>query len=1328
MSSAQPVSFTNDDSNIAIQAGQFIAHGPTNVVQQTQDALSQLPRAADASFNSLAKQHEPTCLENTRTDLLERIHSWVEGLNERHIFWLCGLAGTGKSTLARTVARHYHDQQRLAASFFFSRGGGDTGHARQFVTTIAVQLAENVPALKQYVSRAVLQQRDIANQALRDQWRGLVHDPLSKLHDKPTTFVLVVVEALDECNDRQDILVIIQLLASAQSYPGVRLRFLLTSRPEGAIQQEFSKLSVERHRILPADDGDDVGLFLKETLGEIAQNSRQPTGWPGENTIEQLCQRASGLFIWAATVCRYISRDEKRGFVQSRLETILQNSSPDSGPERQLDQIYNTVLDSSVSKVDEIYKDDFRSQLRHVLGTIVVLVSPLSVSSLGQLFGSGNVVPEDELDGVLEDLHAILDIPSDRRLPLRLHHPSFRDFLLHESRCREGFRVEEKSANSLLWKSCIQLMSNSLKLNICEVKRHGTLVAEVDIKKIEQHLPLELQYACSYWIQHLAKSGDQLSDHDQVHKFIQEHCLHWLEVLGWIGKVPEGVHSIISLESMIVTSNCPQLYAVVHDMKRFALYNRSAIEQAPLQVYCSGLVFAPNSSIIKCQFEDKMPRWITRRPHVDSNWSALLQTLEGHSRGINVVAFSPNGEVLASGSDDATIKLWDVGTGAALQTLKGHSSKTSRLAFTPCDSEVLASASDDKTVKLWNVGTGELIWNVGTDELQPPFSSLSGWASALTFSSDHKVLALVLQHTTVELWDMQSKERQQVRDYGQKRVHDVVFSRDGTALALVSDFGTFRLMDVDKNVEVYAVESEGEGRVAVSSHGEIMASVLKRENLKLRHMNTDTPIRIWKDRSIISVSKGHSHEIRLVALSPNGTLLASVSRDETVKLWDTGTGKLVQTFKGYSFFNNAMAFAPDNKALGFISTNAVKLWKLDTGAVVHTLKGHSGHVRTVAFSPNSNVLASGSDDNTIKIWEASTEGLPKALQGRSRGVKEMVFSPDGKMLASVTGDRIGRDWMVKLWNTETGQVSHTLNGHSDGVHAVAFSYDSKRLASASHDLTIKIWNTSSGTCLQTLVGHERYISSVAFSYLSTRLVSASGDYTVKIWDVRSGSCQKTLIGHWDWVRTAVFSPNNDMLASASDDGTVILWNVYTGEIIYRFRGHSQHIWAIAFSPNGKMLASTSRDKTVRLWDLDTRQLVWELQGHSDDVVAVTFSPNGTVLASASEDKIVKLWDVHQGKLWKNYPVEVDVTTLSFSQDADFLYTNRGLISTGLSIPFFPPQTPLPDIFVGEQWIYYQGSRRLWLPPEYRATYVAVHGRTVALGHTSGRVSLLEIAF
>jgi NACHT domain len=490
------------------------------------------------------------------------MYTWANSNDRRLIFWLNGLAGTGKSTIARTVAREYFEQGRLGASFFFSKGGGDVGHAGKFFTTIAVQLARRSQSLRRHICEAVNENSNIANQSLGDQWRQLILSPLRKLEvDRKPMSYIIVVDALDECDNDKDVRTTLQLLAEAGSLGIVRLRLLLTSRPEIPIRHGFHEmLDAEHqdfvlHNISPSIVDHDIFVFLKYELRSIGERRSLGAGWLSEETVKLLVQKASGLFIWAATACRFIEEGEKRRPIRSRLLAILGSYSltiTQSGPEEQLNEIYRTVLSYSIpEKYFMVEREELLSDLKMVVGSIVVLLSPLPVPSMARLLD----IPTEDVDDCLDSLHAILNIPKDQARPIRLHHPSFRDFLLNPKRCTdERFQVDEKQAHQKLAARCVQLISDSLVDDICGVGIPGTLVSGVKESRIEQFLPLEVQYACLYWIQHLQKSNAQLRDNDYIHQFLQDHLLHWLEALSWMQKMSGGILEIISLESIVSVS------------------------------------------------------------------------------------------------------------------------------------------------------------------------------------------------------------------------------------------------------------------------------------------------------------------------------------------------------------------------------------------------------------------------------------------------------------------------------------------------------------------------------------------------------------------------------------------------------------------------------------------------------------------------------------------------------------------------------------------------------------------------------------------------------
>jgi len=425
------------------------------------------------------------------------------------VYWLSGLAGTGKSTIARTVARRLHDQNRLAASFFFSKGGGDVGHARKFATSIAFQLTSSVPATRKHICEVITKHDNISTLSLRDQWQKLVLKPLSALNRTDgTTSLVLVIDALDEC-DVDSIEAVVELLTGIQALSEANLRVFMTSRPEAAIRHHFGLMldtscrSSRLHHIPNDVVNADIEHFLTQKLRIIGQQQYLLADWPGSEMVARMTKRAGGLFIWAATTHRFIQ--EGKSFAARRLESIMQqNSDGPVGPEKHLDNLYLTILRDSLSpnyKPEE--KKEHCRMLRLVLGTLVVLEVPLTVQALGGLLNVG----KEAIERTVQDLHAILDIPEDDHQMLRLHHPSLREFLLDRSRCTDvNFCTDEAKAHGVLASRCIERMTRFIQQGT-----EACINGPEDFMEHVRPAVLELAYACSCSNRHLERSGHRLA-------------------------------------------------------------------------------------------------------------------------------------------------------------------------------------------------------------------------------------------------------------------------------------------------------------------------------------------------------------------------------------------------------------------------------------------------------------------------------------------------------------------------------------------------------------------------------------------------------------------------------------------------------------------------------------------------------------------------------------------------------------------------------------------------------------------------------------------------
>jgi WD40 repeat protein len=597
-----------------------------------------------------------------------------------------------------------------------------------------------------------------------------------------------------------------------------------------------------------------------------------------------------------------------------------------------------------------------------------------------------------------------------------------------------------------------------------------------------------------------------------------------------------------------------------------------------------------------------------------------LVHLRGHRAGVHAVAFSPDGRLCGSGSEDGEVRVWDVATGLPHGGRHGLTVNVCSLAFSP-DGRLLAAGGNDTQrgeVKVWDVASGRLL----AERADP-----RALTESVAFAPDGRTLAVGRgasdRSGVLLLWDPEAgRERSVLRQTG--LVTAVAFSPDGTSLAAAyhEQYPGGRPGFV---LELWDPRAGRQKASWVARQWMIRTLAFSPDGKTLISCGRDGTVKFWdvpagRERVTLRAPEGFEG----LALSPDGQTLVTVaggpSRQGVVRRWDVAAGRERAGLFEPGCEVAAVAFAPDGRTLALAcSDHLVRLWQPDAEADAVVLAAHPKEAWSVAFAPDGRTLASSSDDHTVKLWDPATRQARATLPGHGALVSCVAFAPDGRLLASG-----GYDRKVRLWDARSGKLQATLSDHTNDVRCLAFAPDGQTLASAGKDGSIYRWDVSMGRSLPTLPGHADQVRALAFAPDGRTLASASHDRTVCLWDVIRG--EKGLqLEHADEVWAVAFSPDGTTLATGDKAGLIRFWDPAAGKEVAVLWGHTDGVRSLAFAPDGKTVASGSADRTVRLWQVATGSELLALKGQADEVYSVAFSPDGKALAAAIHDGTVKLW-------------------------------------------------------------------------------------------------------
>ncbi|KAJ7091066.1 hypothetical protein C8R44DRAFT_891755 [Mycena epipterygia] len=918
-----------------------------------------------------------SCETGTREDIIKSIMLWCKDTSDDvpSIYWLSGMAGTGKSTIAFTVCKQLHSDgkaSRLAASFFCSRQSEAGRKRSNIMPTIAHDLALGLPRFR----RALLDAQVDANPpAPKDHLMDLLIIPwdVSVGDRKGLPPLVVVLDALDELENSDGSLFMEELINQISEHEDhLRgLKFLVTSRRDPRIVEIGESLSTDtvyRLEEVPTTTVEkDINIYLCASLPRLDPNQ-----------LRHLADQASGLFIYAATAVRFIipqhtlRHPPPLSVQNTRLQVLLKSWPGKShrGAEGLLvDHLYEDVLSRYLLPMAEVD----RGIPLAVLHPILCTEEPILVSDIPHLWDK---MDQDVIIDVLEHLHSVLYISSGR---VYSYHKSFVDFMFDPTRFTNqelaAICCPTPDAQFRLTTSCFHLMT-SLRFNICGLP--SSFLDDSEIKdlpeRVEKNISSPLRYACRHWSAHLSKIPPGMKRQvviGEIKGWLHNRSLFWMEAMNLLKVIGECYPALLGALQWLTNitmderaSHRDLILDLIAAENLMTIFRSTRNVGSTPHLYLSALAASPRDSNLIKVWHHRFPAIPTAVPLRNSRSQLLLVK---HNDPVNSVCFSPDGLRAISGSDDKTARIWDLATGEQLHKLHGHEGPVTSVSFSP-DGLHTISSSIDKTVRIWDVSTGEQLHKLeGHDN----------WVTSVSFSADGLHAISGSLDDTARIWDVVTGEQLHTLEGHKDWVRSVSFSPDGLHAISGSDDKTLHIWDV----------------------------------------LTGEPLHILE---------GHDNWVTSVSFSPDGLRIVSGSLDNTPRIWNVVTGEQLHKLEGHKDWARSVSFSPDGlRAISGSDDKTARIWDTLIGKELHILEGHENYVTSVSFSPDGLHAISGSHDKTVRIWDVLTGQQLNKLEGHMASVSSVSFSPDALHIISGSPDKTVRIWIPCLDPKDTSNNEDT---------------------------------------------------------------------------------------------------------------------------------------------------------------------------------------------------------------------------------------------------------------------------------------------------------------